>query len=139
MALAHARGIPTICQKPVTPSWAESVALAAAADQSGVLCVIHENFRCQPWYREAKRLLAAGALGALHGVAFRLRPGDGQGPQAYLDRQPYFQQMPRLFLVEGPAIHWIDTFRFLLGEVDAVTARLAPDESRSSPARTPAS
>ena len=123
VALAHARGIPTICQKPVTPSWTESVALAAAADTSGVLCVIHENFRFQPWYREAKRLLAAGALGTPHSVAFRLRPGDGQGPSAYLDRQPYFQQMPRLLIVET-AIHWIDTFRFLLGEVDAVTARL---------------
>ena len=53
--------------------------------------VVHENFRFQPWYREAKRLVDAGMLGALHAVAFRLRPGDGQGPRAYLDRQPYFQ------------------------------------------------
>ena len=123
VALAHARGIPVICQKPMTPSWPESVAMAAAAANSGTLCVIHENFRFQPWYREAKRLLAAGFLGTPHGIAFRLRPGDGQGPRAYLDRQPYFQQMPRLLIVET-AIHWIDTFRFLLGEVDAVTARL---------------
>jgi predicted dehydrogenase len=28
------------------------------------------------------------------------------------------------FLVHETAIHWIDTFRFLLGEVEAVTARL---------------
>jgi predicted dehydrogenase len=52
-----------------------------------------------------------------------LRPGDGQGPRAYLDRQPYFQTMP-LFLVRETAVHFIDTFRFLLGEVVAVTARL---------------
>ncbi|MDA0224771.1 MAG: Gfo/Idh/MocA family oxidoreductase, partial [Proteobacteria bacterium] len=31
--------------------------------------------------------------------------------------------MPRLLVVET-AIHWIDTFRFLLGEVEAVSARL---------------
>jgi len=123
VALAHARGIPVICQKPLAPSWAESEALAAAVKQSGVLCVVHENFRFQPWYREAKRLLEAGFLGTPHAVAFRLRPGDGQGPSAYLDRQPYFQTMPRLLIVET-AIHWIDTFRFLLGEVDAITARL---------------
>ena len=85
--------------------------------------VVHENFRLEPWYREAKRLIDAGTLGALHAVAFRLRPGDGQGPRAYLDRQPYFQQMPR-FLVVETAIHWIDTFRFLMGEVAAVYARL---------------
>ena len=72
-------------------------------------------------------------LGALHGVAFRLRPGDGQGPRAYLDRQPYFQQMPR-FLVIETAIHWIDTFRFLMGEVDgrlrAAAARQSGDRRR---------
>ena len=31
--------------------------------------------------------------------------GDGQGPRAYLDRQPYFQQMPR-FLIHETAIHY---------------------------------
>lgn len=123
VALAHARGIAVICQKPLTPSWGESVALAAAAEASGVLCVVHENFRFQPWYREAKRLLDAGMLGTPHAVSFRLRPGDGQGPHAYLDRQPYFQTMPRLLVVET-AIHWIDTFRFLMGEVAGITARL---------------
>jgi predicted dehydrogenase len=85
--------------------------------------VVHENFRWQPWYREAKRLIERGALGALHSVAFRLRPGDGQGPHAYLDRQPYFQKMARL-LVHETAVHWIDTFRFLFGEITAVFASL---------------
>ena len=28
-----------------------------------MLCVIHENFRFQPWYREARRLIDAGVLG----------------------------------------------------------------------------
>lgn len=123
VALAHARGIPVICQKPLTPSWAESHAMAEAAKESGVLCVVHENIRFQPWYREAKRLLDAGTLGTPHAVAFRLRPGDGQGARAYLDRQPYFQTMARLLIVET-AIHWIDTYRFLMGEVRAITARL---------------
>ncbi|MFO1322520.1 MAG: Gfo/Idh/MocA family oxidoreductase [Burkholderiales bacterium] len=123
VALAHARGIAAICQKPLTPSWRESLALAEAADAANALCVVHENFRFQPWYREAKRLLQAGFLGTPHAVAFRLRPGDGQGPRAYLDRQPYFQTMPRLLIVET-AIHWIDTFRFLMGDVAAITARL---------------
>ncbi len=123
VALAHARRLPVICQKPLAPSYAESVALAEAAQRSGVLCVVHENFRFQPWYREAKRLLDAGMLGTPHAVAFRLRPGDGQGAAAYLDRQPYFQTMPRLLVVET-AVHWIDTFRFLLGDVTAITARL---------------
>jgi predicted dehydrogenase len=56
-------------------------------------------------------------------VTFRLRPGDGQGPEAYLARHPYFQEMPR-FLVHETAVHWIDTFRSLLGEPTAVYADL---------------
>jgi predicted dehydrogenase len=117
------RRIPAICQKPFGVDYADAAAMARMADDAGVPLVVHENFRWEPWYREAKRLIDAGRLGALHSVAFRLRPGDGQGPAAYLDRQPYFQTMPRLLVVET-AIHWIDTFRFLMGEIRAVYARL---------------
>ncbi len=117
------RGIPTICQKPFGLDLQQAEALAALAAAQKTLLVVHENFRFTPWFRECRRLIDAGLLGRLHGAAFRLRPGDGQGPAAYLDRQPYFQQMPQLLLRET-AVHFIDTFRFLLGEVRAVTARL---------------
>jgi predicted dehydrogenase len=123
IAAAVARGIAVICQKPFGRCYTEAVELTGIAEHSEVPLVVHENFRWQPWYREAKRLIAQGFLGQLHCVAFRLRPGDGQGARAYLDRQPYFQQMPRLLVYET-AIHWIDTFRFLMGEVQAVYARL---------------
>lgn len=120
---ALGRGVPVICQKALALTYAEALHLVGLAERAGVALVVHENFRFSPWYREAKRLVEAGQLGALHSVAFRLRPGDGQGTAAYLDRQPYFQAMPR-FLVFETAIHFIDTFRFLMGEVVAVTARL---------------
>ncbi|MCU0805370.1 MAG: Gfo/Idh/MocA family oxidoreductase [Burkholderiales bacterium] len=123
VAAAVERGIPVICQKPFGTDYADAVAITEHAERAGVPLVVHENFRWEPWYREAKRMIEAGQLGRLHAVAFRLRPGDGQGPRAYLDRQPYFQTMPRLLVVET-AIHWIDTFRFLMGEIDAVYARL---------------
>jgi len=123
VAAALARAIPVVCQKPFGRSYAEALAMTEAAERAGVPLVVHENFRWAPWYREAKRLIGEGRLGDLHCIAFRLRPGDGQGPRAYLDRQPYFQQMPR-FLVVETAIHWIDTFRYLMGEVAAVSACL---------------
>jgi predicted dehydrogenase len=117
------RGIPTICQKPFGVDLKQAEAMTALAEAAGVPLVIHENFRFAPWFREVRRCIDAGFFGRVHGIAFRLRPGDGQGPQAYLDRQPYFQQMPE-FLVRETAVHLIDTFRFLMGEVRAVTARL---------------
>ena len=118
-----AHRVPAICQKPFGRDYADALAITERAEAAGVPLVIHENIRWQPWYREARRLLDAGRLGTLHSIAFRLRPGDGQGARAYLDRQPYFQQMPR-FLVRETAIHWIDTFRFLAGEVRSVYAEL---------------
>jgi len=123
ISLAAARGIAVICQKPFGRSFGEALELTEMAEKAGIPLIVHENFRWQPWYREARRLIGCGQLGVLHSVAFRLRPGDGQGPHAYLDRQPYFQKMPRLLVYET-AIHWIDTFRFLMGEVSAVYARL---------------
>jgi predicted dehydrogenase len=120
---AARRGLATICQKPFGRTHAEAQALVEAAQHAGIMLAVHENFRFMPHFREMKRLLDAGRLGALHSIAFRLRPGDGQGPEAYLARQGYFQKMPR-FLVFETAIHLIDTFRYLAGEVAAVTARL---------------
>lgn len=120
-ALEHR--IPIICQKPFGTNFQEAEQLAALADNAQVPLVVHENFRFMPWYRHMHRLLAEGLLGRLHNVSFRLRTGDGQGPTAYLDRQPYFQTMPRLLVMET-AIHFIDTFRFLCGEINAVYARL---------------
>ena len=52
-----------------------------------------------------------------------MRTGDGWPDDAYLDRQPYFRTMPRLLVYET-GIHFIDTFRFLLGEVHSVFADL---------------
>ena len=115
--------VPMICQKPFCQTLEEAEEAVEIAEAADTFLVIHENFRFQPWYGEAKRLLETGALGEPYEVTFRLRPGDGQGKRAYLDRQPYFQTMER-FLVHETAIHLIDTFRYLMGEVSEVYARL---------------
>ena len=65
----------------------------------------------------------SSTIGVAQQLTFRLRTGDGQGPDAYMDRQPYFQTMPRL-LVHETAVHWIDTFRYLFGRPTAVYANL---------------
>jgi len=112
-----------ICQKPFCGGLEQAERATALAAAAGVPLVVHENFRFQPWYRRIRREIEAGLVGSLQQITFRLRPGDGQGPEAYLDRQPYFQKMPR-FLIHETAVHWIDTFRFLMGEPTAVYAEL---------------
>lgn len=115
--------ISVICQKPFcqTPDEAnEAVALSREANR---FIAVHENFRFQPWYRKTRQLLDEKTLGQVYQITFRLRPGDGQGAEAYLARQPYFQKMPRL-LIHETGVHWIDTFRYLFGNPTAVLADL---------------
>jgi predicted dehydrogenase len=122
--LAAARKLPAICQKAFCRSLDEARRATSIAEAAGTLLVVHENFRFQPWHRKIKAMIDEGDLGEIMQASFRLRPGDGRGPEAYLDRQPYFQTMER-FLIHETGIHFIDTFRYLFGEVSAVSARLA--------------
>jgi D-apiose dehydrogenase len=117
------RGIAIICQKPLAPSWEESVAVVEEARRHQCRFLVHENWRWQPWYREMKRQLDAGALGELFSISVRMRMGDGWPEDAYLARQPFFRHYPRLLVYET-GVHFLDTFRFLGGEVASVYARL---------------
>ncbi len=121
--LAAARGIAIICQKPLAPTWDDCVAIVAAARNAGVRFMVHENFRWQPWYREMRRLLDAGTLGELFSIGIRMRMGDGWQDDAYLARQPFFRTYPRLLVFET-GVHFLDTFRYLGGEITSVYARL---------------
>jgi predicted dehydrogenase len=121
--MAAKDGINVICQKPFTENIEQAREAVEIAQQAGIRLIIHENFRFQPWYREIARLLGTRRLGEVYSAQFRLRPGDGQGTEAYLARQPGFQRMPR-FLVQETGVHFVDVFRFLFGEIRAVYASL---------------
>ncbi len=116
-------GTDAICQKPFCGTLETAQEAVKLIEEAGISVAVHENFRFQPWYGAIARELEAGRLGRLYQATFRLRPGDGQGPDAYLARQPYFQKMDR-FLVHETGVHHIDVFRYLFGEVDSVFADL---------------
>ena len=120
---AAPRGIAIICQKPLAPKWEECLAIVQIVRTSGVRFLVHENWRWQPWYREIKRQLDAGAIGELFSIAVRMRMGDGWPEDAYRARQPFFRTYPRLLVYET-GVHFLDTFRFLGGEMASVYARL---------------
>lgn len=121
--LAAERGIHVICQKPLAPTLDESRRIVRIARDAGIRFLVHENWRWQPWYREIKRQLNAGALGKLFSISVRMRMGDGWQPDAYLARQPFFRTYPRLLVYET-AVHFLDTFRFLGGEIESIYAQL---------------
>lgn len=117
-------GIHIICQKPLAPSLVTAKKMVDQAREAGVRFMVHENFRFQPWHREIRKLIDEGVIGdTLHSLYFRSRMGDGWGPEAYLGRQPYFRTMPQLLVYET-GVHYIDTLRYLAGEVSQVYASL---------------
>lgn len=122
-AYAASRGVHIICQKPLAPSFETARRIVEAARAAGVRFMVHENWRWQPWYRKIKELQQSGAIGEFTHLHFLMRLGDGWGESAYLDRQPFFRDCPRLLVVET-GTHFIDTFRFLLGEVAELYANL---------------
>jgi predicted dehydrogenase len=122
-AFASRRGIHMICQKPLAPTMEEAARIVETAQAACVRLMVHENFRWQPWYRKIKELQIAGAIGEFTHIHVLTRLGDGWGERAYLDRQPFFRDYPRLLIYET-GVHFIDTFRYLLGEVTEVYAHL---------------
>ena len=122
--LAIQKKINIICQKPVAPTLEQAELIIQAAEGARIRFIVHENFRFQPWYRKIKDLMNQYVIGdKIHQLYFRMRTGDGWQTDAYLSRQPYFRTMPRLLVFET-GIHFIDTFRYLLGEIKSINGRL---------------
>ncbi|MGB9605287.1 MAG: Gfo/Idh/MocA family protein [Bryobacteraceae bacterium] len=120
--LAAGHGVHIICQKPMAPDWEQAVAMVKAAEAAGVRLIIHENWRWQPWYREAAARMRQGEIGFPLTYWFRVRRHDGRGSHPY-PQQPYFRQMPRLLIFET-MVHTLDTARMLFGEIESVCALL---------------
>lgn len=124
---AAARGIDVLCQKPMTPTLAESEALVRRVEGKSRL-MVHENWRFRPWYRELKRWLAGGELGQvllarMAMISSGLLP-DASGRRPSLERQPFMQHEERLMLAEV-LIHHLDVMRYLCGELTVIGARAA--------------
>ena len=122
-AYAADRAVHIICQKPLAPTLDASRRIVERARARGVRFMVHENWRWQPWYRAIKQVQQARTIGDFTHLHFLMRLGDGWGDDAYLARQPLFREYPRL-LIHETGVHFIDTFRYLLGEVASVYARI---------------
>jgi D-apiose dehydrogenase len=118
------RGIAIQCQKPLGRNLAEAEEIVSIVSAAGVPFMVHENWRWQPWYRTVRGLVGEGApLGPLFSLSGHMRMGDGWQDDAYMARQPYFRDYPRLLLFET-GIHYLDAYRSLAGEIESVTARI---------------
>ena len=62
------RGIHVICDKPLTSTLAEAKSLAKAAAKANAIFVLTHNYTGYPMVRQAREMVASGALGAIRVV-----------------------------------------------------------------------
>ncbi len=130
---AAEHGAHIFCQKPLTETLAEAVALIADVGDR-VRFMVHENWRFRPQYRLVRDWIAGGRVGTVHEFRLTTRSSglvkrDRDGRPFALDRQPFFSDMPRFIILEV-LIHHLDTIRALVGPVEVVaaqTGRISPD------------
>ena len=111
------RGIPVLIEKPVAHTVAAALALADAGEASGVPVLVGHHRRHSPDMREARRAIRDGELGEIVAV---------NGMCLVSKHDAYFEADWRRRPGGGPllinAIHDIDCFRFLCGEIETVQA-----------------
>ena len=74
--------------------------------------MIHDNWRWQPWYRAARKMISDGHIGSPVSYGFRCRWKDGAGEAPY-GTQSYFRDLRR-FIIDETLVHHIDTRRVLV-------------------------
>lgn len=119
---AAARGCHVLCQKPIAPTWEESVQVVETCGRHGVRLMINENWRWQPWYRAIKELIEAGTVGQVATITLIRHEADALLTPPF-PNQTYFVDMERFLLLES-VIHLIDVARFLGGRINDVTCHL---------------
>jgi len=127
--LAARSGVHVVCQKPAALARPDLEAMIEACDAAGIRLMFHENWRFRSWYRALRAELDAGTIG--RPIRLRIAHRDTRALRADgFDDQPYFRTMPRLILLEM-GCHLVDTARFLIGEVETVSALLGRFGSHS--------
>jgi len=113
LRLAAEAGKAIFCEKPVADDLAQTIAAMDAVERAGAPFQIGFNRRFDPAYAELARAIGAGELGKVE--LFRSQSTDPRpAPEAYIASSAGF--------FRDSVIHDIDTARFVVGEVERVTA-----------------
>ncbi len=124
IALAAARGVHVLCEKPLDVTVERIDAAIAAVERGGVRLGVFFQDRCTPAFLEARQAMAAGRLGRVLLVDARVKWY--RGPE-YYQNAPW-RGSPTLDgggALMNQGIHTVDLLLWLLGDVRQVSARAA--------------
>lgn len=115
--LAADRGLPVVCQKPLSTDLSSATAMVAHARQHGTALLVNENWRWQSQIRAFAAALRTAPLGKIwraHVHYWNSFP--------VFDNQPFLRELDRFILMDI-GTHILDTIRFLFGEAASVYAQ----------------
>ena len=104
-------GLPVLQEKPLAGNLEDARAIAAAAEATGVLCGVAQNYRYLPLSQTIKRVLDSGELGAVAALSVAFYKGPHFGG--------FREEMAHPLIVDM-AIHHFDAMRYFLGSDAAV-------------------
>lgn len=99
-------GLPVLQEKPLAGTLEDARAIAAAADATGVLCSVAQNYRYRPLTQTVKQVLDSGELGAVAAVSAEFYKGPHFGG---------FREDMAHPLIVDMSIHHFDMMRLFLG------------------------
>lgn len=119
-AIAYGKAV--LCEKPLAAHLGDAEAMAAAAREAGVPTLVDFEFRGHPAFREARRLLAGEALGAVAEAEVTWRLGTRAGRPL----RPSWKDTAAAGggALLGLGVHSFDYLEWLLGPVDRLRGRL---------------
>ena len=119
---AARRNLHVLCQKPAASTLGELQMMIHICDEAGVVFVVNENGRFQPYFRKMKTLLNEGAIGRPHYANFTTRARSTLPLLDGGEQHNLFVNMPRLIVYEM-GVHYLDTLRYLFGEPTSIYAQ----------------
>lgn len=126
---AFAAGKHALCQKPLSDSFADAVAIAEAGQRAGRKVAVNQQMRWSAGIAAARDLIQKGFIG---------QPTDAQiqvSTSTPWHMWPWLANSPRLE-ISYHSIHYLDSLRWLFGEPTWVTSRHARHPNQGAKAET---
>jgi D-apiose dehydrogenase len=115
VTLAAGRAPVVICQKPFADTIDDAQTMVDSCAAAGSTLFVHENFRWQMPWRQARTLVGHGAIGTPRWLRLSFRHG-----YDIYQNQPYLAQVQDLALTDI-GLHVFDMARWLMGDVVRVS------------------
>lgn len=122
------RGLHVLCEKPLAMSYTETIQMAEAAECAGVKTMVPFTYRFMPTARYLKELIEQGYLGKPYHLNLRYYTGYARDGK-YMWR--FDLEESGAGVVGDLGTHWLYLADWFYGEIQAVTAMLGYQVSRS--------